>query len=490
VAFISKTVTDATKVSSSPSDISKIQSGFTGNINEISKAASTAISSKVIAPINGATATVTARANSATTSVNGILNQVNSGVANVNSYLQSAVKSITSTFDNSVKGLAAGLDSKLSNLFKDTNVKTAAATSTIVSDPIKTNLINAKIPASSSYKITGFEAGSQSAGMSGSSSQFGSNAASMISTSLSTVMNRFNLDSVNSLANGITNSKAEASIKGLFSTVKSVTQTVRGVAATVREIQQLPNVLSAQISRSIENNVQSFIGRASSLTSLTGVDAGGYYLGSKSLSLTDQTGTVVNTTSSGTDANTANAILSVARLIGCDTGGVTEYSSVDELSSLYNMILSLASQQGLSSLVDSLLGCSMSSTVYGQQSVLTALNSVASTDITLTNTLISNVTDSSVLYKNQQLAKSIISNANLNGSDAAAVTAALAELSYTPTSVFEIDISTDGTVRVYDDATLNISEKSILDNLFNDTTMSTYLTGKSVSLLPDGTYSV
>jgi hypothetical protein len=132
----------------------------------------------------------------------------------------------------------------------------------------------------------------------------------------------------------------------------------------------------------------------------------------------------------------------------------------------------------------------MSSTTYGQQSVLTALTSVASTDITLTNTLISNVTDSTVLYKNQQLAKNIISNSNLTGSDAAAVTTALAGLSYTPTSIFEIDIASDGSVRVYDDTTLNLSEKSILDNLFNDTTMSTYLTGQSVSLLPNGTYSV
>lgn len=483
MAFISKSVTDATKVSTSVADLSKIQSGFTGNISEISKASSTAISANVIAPITSATTT----ANTAASSVGGIIGQVNSGIAGVNSYLQSSLKSISSTFENSVKGLASGLDSTLSGLFKDTNVKTASATTTVVSDPIKTNLLTSKLPSSSAFKINGFEAGSQTAGMSGSSSQFGSNASSMISTNLSTVMNRLNLDSANSVASGITSSKANSSLKGLFSTVSSVTQTIGGVAGTVKAIAQLPNTLSAQVAKSIENNLQSFLGRSTSLTSLTGVNASDYYLGSSNLTLVDNTGTV---TTSSTDASTANAILAVARLIGCDTNDVNEYSSVDELSSLFNMILSLASEQGLTSLVESLLGCSTSSTTAGQASVLNALTSVSGTNIALTNTLINNITDSSVLYKNKQLAQSIIANNGLTGNDASAVTTALASLSYTPTGIYEIGLGSSGSLTVYNDTILSSSQKSILDSLFDDTTLSTYLTGQTVTLQANGTYLI
>lgn len=488
MAFISKSITDATKIGTSVTDLNRIQSGFTGSISEISKAAASSISSKALDPINKATITVTGVSNNIPTNINGILSQVNSGIGSVNSYLQSAVKSITSTFDSSIKGLASGLDSSLSGLFKETNVKTASATTTLISDPIKTNLLDVKIPTSSSFKINGLQAGSQVSGAAGAINQLGSNASSMISTNLSTVMNRLNFDSANGLVSGITSTKQKNDIKSLFSTVSNIRQTIGGVSSTIRSISELPNVLSASVSRSIENNLQSFIGRSSSLSSLTGSNPSDYYIGSDKLVLQNQDGDIVETTGSGTDATTANALLSIAKLIGCDTNGVTEYSSVDELSSLFNMILSIASKQGLSSLVESLLGCSSSTTAGGQQSIFRSLSEVADKDITLTNTLLGSITNSSTTYKNKDIAKKIVSNGNLVPSDTAAVIAALGLLEFSPTDIYESVDRSGGSVKTYNLDILTTSEKSILDSLFEDKTMSTYLTGQTVTLQPNGTY--
>lgn len=476
MAFISTSVTDATKIGATASEIASTQSGSPSFVASISKAASTAISGTTI----GTTAT----------KASGTVSSVNTALGSVNSFLQSSLKSINSVFDTGVKSLASGLDSTLTNLFKDTNVKSSSTTTTLISDPIKTNLINAKIPASSSFKIDPFEAGSQSVGMSGFSSQFGSNASSMIGTNLSTVMNRLNLDSVSSVANGVATNKSSTSLKSLFSTVSSVTKTISGVAATVQAIKQVPNQVAAQLTRSISNSVQSFTGRSDLLANLTGKDASSYYLGTNTLSLLDQDKNVVTSTSTSTDANTANAILAVAREIGCDTNGVTEYSSTNELSSLYNLILSLASEQGLTDLVNSLLGCSMASSTYGQSAIITALKSVSSTDIATTNQLLAHVTDPTILQKNQDLARSILSNSNLSSADAAAVSAALAALNYTPTEAFEIETLSDGSIKIYDSNALSSSEKSILDSLFDDTSFSTFLTGQTVDLLPNGTFWV
>lgn len=487
MAFISKSVTDATKVTTTPGDLTKIQSGFTGTIDNISKSTSDAISSKVVSPIVVTANSTNTAVNSALGSVNSALSSVNNLTKQANSFLQSAVKSISSTFDQSVKGLASGLDSALTGLFKDTNVKSASTTTTNVSDPIKTNLIATKLPASSGFKLTSFESGSQSSSSSGSTSLIGSNSGTMTSTGLSTIMDRLNFDSVNGLTNGIATTKSNSSLKSLFSTVNSAVKTVRGVSATVQAIQQVPNALAAAAQKSLSNAVQSFTGRVSSLTSLTGIDSSGYFISTSPLGLVDQNGSSVTTTGAGTDAGTANALLSLAQLVGCDLNGVNEYSSTNELDSLFNMLMSIASKQGLSSLVDSLLNCNRVTTTGGQTAIVNALLGVSNSDITITNSLLSSVSDTSVLYKNQQLANDIISNSNLTAADADAVRAALASMDYTPTEPFEISYTEDGTITIYDQNTLNSSEKAILDSLFDDNTFSTYLGGSSVAIGSDGT---
>lgn len=470
MALITKSIANATKVTASPEELTQIQSGYTGSVSKIPKAASTAISGTILGSSGIPTASLTG------------------GVSQINSYLQSSLTSITSTFSNAVKGLASGLDSTLSGLFKDTNVKTASTITSLISDPIKTNFVDTKIPTSSAFKITSFEAGSQAISMTGASSQFGSNADSMIGTSLSTIMNRFNLDSSSGLASSITGSNSSSSLKSLFSTVGSLTKSVSGVAQTVQAISQIPNQLTQSLTRSINNEIQALTGRSGTLTNLTGVDASSFYLGTGTLTLQDQNGNLVSTTGSGTDSTTANALLSIARLIGCDTSNVTEYSSVNELASLFNMILSLASQQGLSSLVNSLLGCSMATTVYGQTAVTNAFTSVAGSDLTIASSLLGQITNPLTL-NNPTLTRSIVSNPNLTAADTATLETLLAQLGATPLSAYETT-TVDSSLVMYDVNTLSSSEKSILDSLFGDTTLSTYLNGSVVSLQADGTYWV
>lgn len=423
-------------------------------------------------------------------------------------YLQSALKSISSTFGGSPTSLASGIGGRLTRLFANNDVKSASTKTTLISDPVKTNLLSAKPPNSSAFKISSLEAGSQTVTMSGSSSQFGTNAGTMVGTNLSTVMNRLNLDSVGSLASGITNAQSSLAIGGLFSNagslVKNVvsngivdnliggTNSIAGGLLVMGAGEVLGNLagnatnnLIAQKTKSLTNDAQSFMGRASTLGDATGTNIISFFLADPKTSLLDQNGVAVDTNESGVDASTGNALLEIARIIGCSSSTLN-YNSANEVSSLYNLVLSTATKNGMSDLIDDLLGCGLSTSDAGQVAVSNAFVSATSGIISLAGTLVDSISNKSAL-NTDSVKESIITNVNLKAADVGSVDYIMSAIGTTTKEAYAVNgISTDDTP-VYNVSRIASAQTSFTDAVFEDRAFTTLIGGTAMSLKPDGT---
>lgn len=500
MALLENSVVNSLNITAKPEELAALQSYLPSPVTTLSSQTTNAISGVANSSlgsiqgingniklnginIDGLTTGTTSSVNSALNQVTNLIsgnstNIVSSTLGQASNYLNSAIKSVTSTFDGAVKSLAKGIDSQLGSIFKDTNKKDASAVVSEISDPIKTNLLNAKPPASSSFKISSLEAGSQAVGFSGSSSQFGTNAGSMIGTNLSTVLNRLNLDSVTNLANSITNAKSSLTLGGLFSNVKNV----------VKNVQNLPTQIVSNVSKSLSNDLQTFLGRSSGIQDATGVNPLSFFLSDSKFSLLDENGNPVDTNGSGIDATSGNSILDIIRFIGCSTP-TSEYKSVSEFASLYNLILQLASKSGMASLVDSLLNCSAATNPLGQTAISNTFKSVAAADAAIAAMVIDKV-DNKAVMNDELITQSIVTNTNLKASDKSTVDYIMMSVGTTTEKAYSTSTISSDTTLVYNTQTLSSSSKSFMDSVFGDTAFSTYVNGTAMSLQADGTFAV
>ena len=467
--FVGSVLSSATAISPA-STITAIQAGIPVNLTPISSQAGAAI------------AAVTAKGNSLATSINSISSTVNNlektVVGKATSYLQQALKSTTSLFGQNPTGLASTLDSALSSVFKNTTVKSATNTISQISDPIKTNLLAAKAPLATAFLISGIEAGSQTVGLSGATSSFGSKAEDMISTSLSTVLGRINLDSTANLGKTLTDIKTNAAISGLFSSVNSVAKLASTTAQLVGGSKEL----------NVANDIQSFLGRTSNLQqALGGTDVSQYYMQSQDYSIVDQDGQPVYTNKSGVSSTTANALLEIARLVGCDVG-IVNFNSASELASLFNTLLSLASQNGLSSIVNSLLGCSAAGGPLGQVAITNAFTSTAPTDAAIAKMLINKV-DNKAALNTDLITQSLVTNPNLKSSSVGDVNLIMQSLGTTTQSAYQVQSIGSGTP-VYNTSVLAASNPGFVETVFGDSTFTNFLNGVPVSLQSNGTFGI
>lgn len=437
---------------------------------------------------------------SASSAITGVVNQVTGVEKAVNAQLQSALTSITGTFTGAVNSLASGINPSLSGLFKNTNVKTAATTTTAISDPVATNLL--KAPNASAFTIGSFQAGSQTVGSSGISVQFGTGAGTMVGTSLSTVLDRYQLDSSANLGGTITSSTASAKTGGLFSSLGSIVKSVSTVVKTVKQVESLAvNTVHAvestavraatvainsvtgainSVERGVANDLGSFVGRTSGLTGLTGQPSSAYFMSGSPYTLATSNGTLVNTNGSGIDANTANTISNLAGIAGCVTGGVS-YTSYNELASLYNAALNLATKFSLTDLVNSLLGCNQASTVFGQQSLVSSFMTATTSSVTLATSIAGKIQSPATLntpYVNQ----SIVMNPNLSAKDLSSVSVLTGAIGSTPTTGYVVPGTEFDQYPLYDPTVIAQANPSFTTAVTGDSTLNDYMVGFPITL--------
>jgi hypothetical protein len=398
--------------------------------------------------------------------------------------LSSAVGALTKSFGVDPTGLAKGLDSALSGVFKDTNVKTASTVSTAISDPTASLL--AKLPNSAGFKLTSSEAGSQLISSSGSTTDFGSKATSLIGTNLSTVTNRFNLDSVNNIGNTITNSNLTTGLKGLFSNVSSVVKQVGSVAKTAITIS---NTINRSTGSSLYgNDTQVFLNKVGNLSSaLSGTNMSQYVLSSTKNTLMDSSGTIIDTNSTGIDATTANLIASVANLAGCNIP--VGYQSYSANASYFNTSLNLAVRGGMTSLVTSLVNCAMGNTTLGQQALSNSFNTSLGSVVSLASTIISKINSPESLNtaNNRQ---TLLTNASLTASDSTLVESIFNTMGTTTVKALSVESVSSDACPVLDYSTLTKATPSFLNGATGSSTISNFLNGKSMTLDSSGMYTV
>ena len=184
MAYIDSTAIDFTKLNLTKKD--NTQTNLTKPSTDVTNSISTVVkgTDNTISAITALAAGHTTDIQKAQTAANFALSILPAGS------LQSAIKSVTSTFEGGVKSLASSISPSLSNIFKDGNIASASTTTNLISDPVKTNLLSKKAPASTTFKIDSLQSGSQSVTTSGSSSSFGSGSKDMIGITLSTLLNR------------------------------------------------------------------------------------------------------------------------------------------------------------------------------------------------------------------------------------------------------------------------------------------------------------
>jgi len=416
----------------------------------------------------------------ASTAVSAALAVKNPSLSNINTLVQSAglssaVKSLTSALSADVTRLAKGLDSALSSVFKDTTVKTASTVTTAISDPVS-SLLNSKVPTSSGFKLTSSEAGSQQISLGGSTSVFGTKAVDMIGTNLSTVMNRYNLDSVSNVAKTITDSNTTNGLKSLFSTVSSVAKTAINVVSTVNK---------ATGGALYDNDTAIFLNKVSNLSSaLGGKDLSTYSISSPNTSLLSSTGTTVNTNKSGIDATTANLIASVANLAGCNVPG--GYSSYSTVGSSYNLATNLAAQYGMTDLLTSLLSCAMGDTSLGQTSLKNSFITATSSYVSLANLILGSINDPTTL-NTSDIKSSILTNQTLSAADKSTVDSIMSQLGTTTIKAYSIDEASSVACPVLNTNTLLSSNSSFVNSVLGDSTITDFKTSQVLTVSSIGT---
>lgn len=412
-----------------------------------------------------------------------LVNSASSLLNSPSSFLKTALASVSGIFGSSATSLADTINGTLTGIFSDTNIKSASTTTTQISDPVKTNLLSGKLPTSSAFKVSSLEAGSQTVTMTGSSSEFGSKAAEMIGTNLSTLLDRFNLDSIGSLGSTLSKITGASGLGGLFSDVSKITSTVAPTSTVTKN----SPISTAGIQRTLTNDAQSFLGRTDTLGKLTGIDTGQYFTASTAKTLVDQTGTVVDTKKSGVDANSANSLLQLAKVVGIETS-VTHYDSANESDSIFNTLIALSTHFEMGGLVTDLLASPKASTPAGQSAIASAFKANVGSKPEISNTLLNSVDNTSDLAT-ENILKTTVSNPNLKATDITNITNIFTTLGSTIPHGYAVGTISDDTTMVYDSYTLSKSNSSFINGVFGDTALSTYCDGKVLSLNSDGSFN-
>lgn len=446
---------------------------------------------------------------------------VGAAVGVATSYLANAIKSISGTFGGGKTDLATGISGTLNGIFKNTNIKTAAGVPTLISDPVSTNLLNkpaAANPNSTTFKVDSLQSGSQAVTSSGTSSTVGTGASLMKGITQSTLLDRFNIDSITNLTSTITNSFSSAKINGLITNLEGGITKSSGAAIGSSQLGQiiagltptgigstlglpaassttvglsgtttLTQGITGSVPLSTANDLALFTGNATALGKASGLSTdqlSGYYLSDPNISLVTDTGTPVNTNGSGVDATLANSILGVLKIAGCAVTN-NSYSSSNILSSLFNLGLGQSAQKGMMAEVNSLLGCSHSSTALGQQSLVNAFIGSAGSQIAPAHAILGGISSPSVLNTNY-VSKTILTNPTLNASSVGMVGGMFTTMGTSMTDALSVPGYTDNLYPVHDAATLSTAQPSFINAIYGDTSITDCFGGSEMGVFPDG----
>lgn len=459
--------------------------------------------------------------NSVATAVNGSSGGLSSTIAKVNggietairaeaaisrivgseagSFLQSALQSINSTFDKTTKGLATSISGSLADIFKDKNNKPASTTATDISDPVLTNLLKAKSPTSGTFKVDSLQSGSQVVTMSGSTSTFGSGDSLMTGVNLSTLLNRFDLDAINSLPKTVAESLSADKVNGLFTnSTSNVTSVISPKVAsgkfgkTLGDLKSLAvnaTALTSSVSDiaklSKSNDFQTFIGQASTLTKLSGVkDVSNYFLTNPDFSLVTNSGTPVSTNRSGIDAGTANSILSLLKFAGCTLTN-TNFNSANLQASAFNLGLSLSAQGGMLDEVTNLLGCSQAASPLGQQSLIGSFVSTVDRQLGISRAILGSIQSKSTV-NTPFVRSSLINNPSLTVRDYPTVRAVLEDMGSSVAAAVTIPGTTNSPYPIYDAKLLAKTQPSLTKAIMGNDTFSDFVVGKPLKIGTSG----
>lgn len=443
------------------------------------------------------------------TVTNNPLNTANVVQKAASTYLASAIKSTKATFDTATKSLAGGISPILGSLFVNTNNSKSSTTTTLISDPVNTNLLSKQNPGSGTFKVDSLQTGSNPLSSKGATSVFGTGAASMQGVNLTTLLNRFNLDlkSITSLPNALSTNKSSNQLSGLFanlsvgagslagSLVGSALDSTSlgglaagvttGLVASSLGVSSSPIVARAEI-----NDLSVFLGITTPTAKALGYGGNstalsGYFVTNPSHSLINSTtGAGVNTSKSGVDATTANAILAAFNKTGCTTS-ITNYGSAHVQASSFNMSLELAAINGMVDLVASLLGCSHASTAMGQRSLTNAFSAASSSQINVSSQILQSIQAPDTL-NTPTTALSILTNPSLSASDVGTINSIFATIGTTTKSAYTSSAASSDKYPVYDVSLLAQTQPSFLDAAFNSKDFTNYLNGTPMTITNDG----
>ena len=494
MGFLSTSVISSPIASGGTTSVATAQGVSTRSVTAIPTAVASAVGTTIGTAAGAVVGTVAVAENTAT------------------SFLAAAIKSVDGVFASGVNALASGLDGALSGIFSDTNNTAASTTTTQISDPLATNLLNQQLPSSGMFGVGSLQSGSSQIGIAGQNSTFGSLASSMTGTQLSTVLDRYNLDSSSNLTGVLANSLTGQALYGLLGEVGSVVGTVVGTAAgavgavaggalgtaasvvnTTEESAAVAygSTVSAALS-SLGADQSAYLGTANGVSTLAGLSASdvGSFYGSDlgGVSLLSSAGAIVDTLGSGVSAQLANAIVSLAGNAGCDVGGYG-YNSYGGQTGAYNLGLYLASVTGMGDLLSAMMSCGLGPPALGQNGLTTAFIGASSRYPSIALTLLGGIVAKTVL-NTAVITSGILTNSSLVASDLGTVGSIMSGIGTTTLDAYTVPEISDVDLNTYNSAIMASSPDSFLNAAMGTTTMAAVLGGYAVPLQPDGTYGL
>ena len=471
--------------------------------------------------VSGVSRDISAVGVSINSEVNNVRSQIAQGANQVNRLRQDAVnfvnnrinqvnntiRTVNNTFAEG-KLLASSISADLKNIFRNTNNPQASDRATLISDPVATNLFKPIPPNAASFRVTSLGTNTDLSN-NRTPSIFGSKDLQMIGTNSTTLIDRFNLDSITNLPRNISNDFSTNKINGLLSsskqggnrtsfsqsklgktlssigsTINTVRRTVNTAVNTVNQVKQqivqTYNVFN-QIKTQVENDVGNFIGHVSNLSnSLGNANFSSYYTQNPRYSLLDQDGNYVNTNRSGVDFQTANSIRNIVK-----TAGVTDYDgyylSAHEQASSFNLGLIASSANGMLNEVNRLINLPFALTDLGQRTISNAFRIVSNTDLPMASLLSQKIQNPNQL-KVSELTKSILTNDKLVATDQNLISDTLSNLGTDFQKSTSLPKISTPKYPVYDAVFFSGIKPPVLDQLLGDKSVTNYFDGKQTSL--------
>lgn len=424
------------------------------------------------------------------------VNFANSQLGSVNNTL----RTITNTFGGTTT-LASSISSLLGGIFDNKNNPLSSNRTTLISDPVTTNILRSVPPRSSAFRVS-----SSGLGSSDNNSIFGSRDLQMIGTIASTLLNRFDLDSTSTLARSLLNSFGTNRVNGLFpSSVSGGLSQLNSISNIVTNRQRLGTInnTTSQVISTVSsvfnifnqsqtqtrNDFGNFISRASNLSnSLGGVDVSSYYTKNPTYSLINEQNNYVDTKKSGVDVQTANSIRALLPIAGVQNVEGS-YDSAHEQASAFNIGLIAASVNGMTDEVDKLTNLPFKSSSNGQQSIINAFTAVSNSNLSMASTLLESVDQPNQLDKNN-LTKSILTNKKLKSTDISSLNNVLTILGTNFSQSISLSKASTSKYPVIDASFVTNINSNIVDSYLNDKSISNYFDGITMSVDKTGRLTV